>query len=116
MVSVTSIPRPTRLPPAEPPVPCERCGEWTIRARRVETGRVVDVRWCLDGCGAEDPPFAQRSVIRHSYSRCAWCSAQIVVLAGDRAPDTCSLACADRKAGVAFERRRTGRALRRSAS
>lgn len=97
---------------------CTRCGTPTIRAERHEADRVVEVRWCLDGCGREFPPFVQQRATRviRVVRTCAWCGDQFAVTPIGGTPLTCSLSCADRRAALRDRRVRNGRAMRKAVS
>jgi hypothetical protein len=57
-MEIRTIPRPSRLPEPETAKPCPRCGARMVRAMRYgPTPEPIDVDWCLDGCGEENPPL-----------------------------------------------------------
>lgn len=93
--------------------PCE-CGQAMRPAVRYEATRTVNVWWCLNGCGREDPPL---------YGQCAAPVLPYCRYCGERFTQTdprqryCpDRDCADRADRITLDRRFNGQRIRRRRS
>lgn len=82
------------------------------RAVRHEATRSVDIWWCLDGCGAEDPPLYGRTPQLVPLPYCRYCGERFVRT--DPRQRYCPDAdCADRAGRITLDRRHNGQQIRR---
>lgn len=90
--------------------PCA-CGALMRPAKRYEATRTIDVWWCIDGCGAETPPYGAPSVARAEHRYCRYCGEAFIP--GDARERYCSDDHARRADTITLDQRHVGGQLSR---